>query len=145
MKCCNRAIYFEIFLYTLSQTALLFIFIAAMMAYFILLNLVNMFINKKKRELTIMRVNGFTVREVKRYVSLELIASTVIGILIGWGVGSLLGYRIIMLLESDFLHFLRGVQWDSWLYAALITSLFSAVIGAIAMRKIRNLKLVDVQ
>ena len=124
--------------------SLLFIFIAAMMAYFILLNLVNMFINKKKRELTIMRVNGFTVREVKRYVSLELIVSTIIGILIGWGAGSLLGYRIIMLLENDFLHFLRGIQWDSWVYAALITALFSVVIGAIAMKKIKNLKLIDV-
>ena len=136
---------YDSFTSVLSLISLLFIFIAAMMAYFILLNLVNMLINQKKRELTIMRVNGFTVREVKRYVSLELIASTIIGILIGWGAGSLLGYRIIMLLESDFLHFLRGIQWDSWLYAALITTLFSAVIGAIAMRKIKKLKLVDVQ
>jgi len=135
---------YDSFTSVLALISLLFIFIAAMMAYFILLNLVNMFINKKKRELTIMRVNGFTVREVKRYVSLELIVSTVIGILIGWGVGSLLGYRIIMLLENDFLHFLRGVQWDSWVYAALITTLFSVVIGAIAMKKIKNLKLIDV-
>ena len=49
-----------------------------------------------------------------------------------------------MLLENDFLHFLRGVQWDSWVYAALITTLFSVVIGAIAMKKIKNLKLIDV-
>ena len=135
---------YDSFTSVLALISLLFIFIAAMMAYFILLNLVNMFINKKKRELTIMRVNGFTVREVKRYVSLELIVSTVIGILIGWGAGSLLGYRIIMLLENDFLHFLRGIQWDSWVYAALITALFSVVIGAIAMKKIKNLKLIDV-
>ncbi len=43
--------------------------VAALMAYFILLNLASMYVNQKKRELTIMRVNGFTVKEVIRYVA----------------------------------------------------------------------------
>ena len=102
-----------------------------------------MFLNQKKRELTIMRINGFTVGEVKRYVSLELVASTVIGILLGWGMGSLLSGRVILLMESDSIHFLRSIQWEAWIIAAALAALFSTIITLIGLRKVKNLKLVD--
>ncbi|MCR5060658.1 MAG: FtsX-like permease family protein [Saccharofermentans sp.] len=127
----------------LDALSALFIAIAAMMAFFILLNLVNMYINQKKRELTIMRINGFTVGEVKRYVLLELVVSTIIGILLGWGMGSLLSGRVILLMESDSIHFLRSIQWEAWIIAAALAALFSTIITLIGMRKVKNLKMVD--
>ena len=127
----------------LNLIALMFTVIAGMMAYFILLNIVNMYVNQKKYELIIMRINGFTVREVLTYVSLELIVSTAAGIVLGWAGGSLLAYRVIRLLESAQLQFDRSVQWSAWLWAALITILFSAAISFLALRKIPRLKLTD--
>ena len=127
----------------LDFLAVLFVAIAAIMAFFILLNLVNMYINQKKRELTIMRINGFTVGEVKKYVSLELIASTIIGIVIGWGIGSLLGYRVVLLMESASIHFVRSIQWESWGIAAALAALFSTIITLIGLRNVKNLKMVD--
>ena len=128
----------------LNLIALMFVGIAGMMAYFILLNLVNMYINQKKRELTIMRVNGFTVREVDNYVLREMVVSTALGIVLGLGAGALLGYRVIRLLESASVRFMRGVQWEAWLLAALITVVFAVAINAAALRKVRYLKLTDV-
>ena len=128
----------------LDYLSVLFIGIAALMAYFILLNLVNMYINQKKRELTIMRINGFTVKETIRYVSLELIVSTVLGIAAGLLAGSALGYRIITLLEGIDLHIIKTVQFGAWGVAALITFVFSALISAWALRKVRYLKLTDI-
>ncbi len=118
--------------------------IAALMAYFILLNLASMYVNQKKRELTIMRVNGFTVKEVIRYVAGESIATTAIGIVLGLVLGTLLTNRILSLLEGDTLQLIHSVQWSGWLFGALITVVFSVVIYAVALRKVKYLKLTDV-
>lgn len=129
----------------MDYLSLLFIGIAGMMAYFILLNLVNMYINQKKKELTIMRINGFTVKETIRYVSLELIVCTALGIVTGILSGSLLGYRIITLLEGWDFHIIKTVQPGAWGVAALITCIFTALISAWALRKVRHLKLTDME
>ncbi|MBR1796995.1 MAG: FtsX-like permease family protein [Clostridiales bacterium] len=127
----------------LDYLSIMFIGIAGMMAYFILLNLVNMYITQKKRELVIMRINGFTVKETIRYVSYELIVSTVLGIIIGLLFGSALGYRIIVLLEGSTLHIIKAIQFKAWIVSAVITVLFSVLISAWALRKVKHLKLID--
>ncbi len=118
--------------------------IAAMMAYFILLNLVNMQIHQKKRELTIMRVNGFTVREVNGYVVREAVFTTIAGIVLGIAAGALLGYRVLTLVESVALHVVLTVQPLAWLLGAVIAAVFAVAIYALALRKIKDLKLTDV-
>ena len=128
----------------LDYLSLLFVGIAGMMAYFILLNLVNMYITQKKKELTIMRINGFTVRETIRYVSLELIVSTLIGIVIGLLLGLALGIRILTLIEGIGLHIIKDIQFEAWGVAALITVFFATIISAWALRKVKYLKLTDV-
>lgn len=128
----------------LVYLAILFIAIAGMMAYFILLNLVNMYINQKKKELTIMRINGFTVKETIRYVSLELIVSTLIGIFIGLLTGSLLGYKILTLIEGPDFCIIKTIQFEAWGIATAITIFFTALVSAWALRKVKYLKLTDV-
>ena len=139
----TRAMY-QSFASVLNLIALMFVGIAGLMAYFILLNLVNMYINQKKRELTIMRVNGFTIREVNQYVLREMIVSTALGIVLGLGAGTLLGYRVVRLLETTSVRFMRGIQWEAWLGAALITIVYAVIINAAALRKVKYLKLTDV-
>lgn len=125
----------------LNLIALILSGIAGLMALFILLNLVNMYVNQKKKELTIMRINGFTVKETIRYVSLELIVCTMLGIVIGLGTGALLGCRVLGLLEGANLHLTKSVQPVALIVAALITSVYSFLVSAWALRKVKHLKL----
>lgn len=127
----------------LNLIALMFVGIAGLMAFFILLNLVNMQLNQKKRELTVMRINGFSVREVKAYVLRESILSTALGILLGLGTGSLLGYRVIRLLEGVSVRFMRNIQWEAWVIGAAITVIYAVIIQMAALRKVKGLKLTD--
>ena len=115
---------------------------AFVMAYFILLNLVNMYVNQKKRELVVMRVNGFTVRETKTYVSREMRVTTILGILLGIAAGAGLAHYIILLLEGINC-FDRAIYPVGWAIAAGITAFFSMVISAMALHKVRDLKLRD--
>ena len=113
------------------------------MAGVVLLNLTNTFVLQKKRELIIMRINGFTVKELIGYLLRETAVTTVIGILLGVAAGCGIGYYIVRSVELPYTQFDRGVYAPAWLYAAGITALFAVVINAIALMKVKKLKLTD--
>ncbi len=121
----------------------LFIVMAAIMAGVVLLNLTNIYILQKKRELTVMRINGFTVGEVIRYVTRETVATTAAGVLLGIAAGSWIAYRIIRSMEQPFIQFERGVSVTAWLLGAAITVLFAVFVNAVALRSVKRLKLTD--
>ena len=128
----------------LRYIILVLIIAAGVMAYFILMNLANMYINQKKRELTVMRVNGFTTREVISYVAREAVVTTIIGILLGIAVGAVCGYLILRFVEHPSAGFYLTPSLSSWLYAAGITTLYSIGIYALSLRKVKDLKLTDI-
>ena len=128
----------------MNAVVVLFIFMAAVMAGVVLLNLTNIYILQKKRELTIMRVNGFTTREVISYVTRETVITTILGILLGLVAGSAIGYRIVRALEQSFFRLERGICFSGWLYAAAMTVFFTVIVNVIALRKVKDLKLTDV-
>ena len=128
----------------INIVVLLFILMAAVMAGVVLMNLTNIYILQKKRELTVMRINGFTTKEVIAYVTRETVFTTILGILLGFAVGSLVGYRIIRALEQSFIQLERGVCYAAWGYAAIMTLFFTVIVNIVALRKVKNLKLTDV-
>ena len=128
----------------LQSINMLLILAAGMMAYFVLLNLINMYLNQKKKELTIMRVNGFTTKEVIRYIAGESILTTCMGIVIGLLIGSGLAYLILRSLEQVQFGMVREINLGAWLYSALLTGVFSLIINVIALRKVKHLKLSDI-
>ena len=128
-----------------DSVVVLFIVIAAVMALVVQLNLTNMYINGKKRELIIMRINGFTVKEVKRYVLRETVLTTILGIISGMGMGSAIAYRIIRILEQAFFRFDRRINIIAWIIAAALTVIFTVIVNAVALRKTKTMKLTDIQ
>lgn len=128
---------------SVNMTVVMFIFIAAVMAGVVQMNLTNMYILQKKRELTIMRINGFTVKEVIGYVLRETVVTTALGIVIGLAVGSGIAYTIVRTLEQILMKLERGVNPLSWLIAAGLTVLFTVIVNAVALRKVKRLKLTD--
>ncbi len=101
------------------------------------------YILKKSRELTIMRINGFTVKECVRYAAWDLFLTTVAGILLGMAVGGPLGSWVIQRLEQPFLQYVRTPDVRSFIFGALITAAFSYLINASALRRVKHLKLSD--
>ncbi|MCR5088680.1 MAG: FtsX-like permease family protein [Oscillospiraceae bacterium] len=117
---------------------------AVMMAFFVQLNLAESYVLKKKREMTVMRINGFTVKEVRRYIEYEVYVITGVGIILGMELGAFLGSRFILLLELPMLHYVKDPYWLTFVLAAAATGLISLMIHSIAFRKIRDLKLTDI-
>ena len=134
---------FEDYTKVLTLIAVLLTVVAGLMAYFILLNICNMYISQKKRELIIMRINGFTVREVKNYVARETIYTTAAGIVLGLGVGTGVGYQIIRFVELPHLQFVRSPYFIGWVLAVAITLIFVGLINYLSLRQVSTLKMTD--
>ena len=122
----------------------LFIFMAAVMAGVVLTNLTNTYILQKKQELTIMRINGFTVREVIGYVTRETVFTTIVGMITGIAMGAAIAYRITRSLETAFVQYNRSISLPAWAFGAVITAFFTIVINVIVLRQVRHLSLTDI-
>ena len=120
------------------------ILIAGLMAYFIIVNLSKTYIQKKSRELTIMRINGFTTKECVRYAAWDLIITTLVGTVFGLVLGGVLGRKILCMMEQPYIQFVREPDWRSFVLGALITLGFSWIINAYALRRVKHLKLSDI-
>ena len=127
----------------LNLVIVILLILAAVMAYFILMNLSMTYIQRKTKELTIMRINGFTVRECVRYVAWDLALTTAAGIALGLLVGNRIALGIVKLVEQPYLSFVREPDVRTFVFCGLITSGFSLAINGFALRKIKSLKLSD--
>ena len=128
---------------SVNTVVVLFILIAGILAGVVQLNLTNIYVLQKKPELIIMRVNGFTTKEVINYILRETVVTTVIGILLGAATGSVVAYSIIRTLEQSFFRFYRGIDFTAWAIGAAVTVLFTVIVNVVALRKTKDLKLTD--
>ena len=118
--------------------------LAAVMVYFILMNLTMTYIQRKTRELTVMRVNGFTAHECIRYAAWDLVITTIVGVAAGLFFGIRIGAWIERMLEGPYAQFVRDPDLRTFLFSAVITLVFSLVINGYALSKIKNLRLADI-
>lgn len=120
------------------------VFFSAIMAVLVLLNQMTMYINRKSRELSVMRINGYTVRETEKFVSRDNIFLVVIGLLFGSLIGTPLAQLEVCIMETGPSRYIRTPNWSACLLSALVCILFALVINRIALRKIRTLSLTNV-
>lgn len=128
---------------SINSVDALLIAIAAIMAGAVQLNLTSTYIMQKKRELTVMRINGFTVKELVGYLLRETVLTTAVGVILGIAAGCAIGAYIVRSVELPYAQFDRSIYAPAWLYAAGITVLFTVAINAIALKKVKKLKLTD--
>ena len=133
----------ERFTASLNFVEVLMLFIAGLMDGFILMNFTLTFILQKTEELTVMRVNGFTFRECVRYMATDLAITTALGTLLGLLAGGGLGAVILRMTETQHIQMVREPKFETFLYSALITLVFSLLTNSVALRRIRRLKLTD--
>ena len=118
--------------------------IAILMTFMILTNLANIFMSRKKNELTVMRVNGFSIRQTKGYLSRETIVTAAAGIILGVLTGGLMDPWIISQLEQPDQNFVRTFQPAAWIAAAAMEIIFAVIIYSSVFRKVKNLNLRDI-
>ena len=118
--------------------------LSIMMSVFVLLNLVNIFVGRRRNELIIMAVNGFSRKEQIGYLLKETIATTCLGLLIGGMVCFAMTDFVVRMIEADGVMFVRSFNVPSTLRAMFMEAAFALVINLYAYRKIRKWNLTDI-
>ena len=118
--------------------------IAIIMSFMILTNLANIFLNRKKTELTVMRINGFSIKQTKGYLARETFVTTTVGVVLGVICGSALTPFIIRMVEQPDLQFIRTFHPVAWIAAVALEVLFSVIINSMVFRKVKDLNFRDV-
>lgn len=118
--------------------------LSVVMSLLILLNQIVMHINKKARELAVMRINGYTLPETRAYVYKDNIILTVVGLLLGCVLGVGLAYAVVRAVETGALHYVRMPNALACLYSCAVVAFFALIVNLIALRKIRHLNLTNV-
>ena len=118
--------------------------IAILISFMILTNLANIYLNRKKTELTVMRVNGFTIKEAKGYLSKESIITTGAGLLLGVAVGAAFAPIAINFMQQPDVEFVKSFQPVAWVVAVGLEALFSLIINTLVYRKVKDLNLRDI-
>ena len=118
--------------------------IAIFISFMILTNLANIYLVRKKTELSVMRVNGFSIRQTKAYLVRESVVTTIAGILLGVGVGALLSPALIGSMQQPDLEFVKSFQPYAWLAAAGLEAVFAVLINYVVFRKVKDLNLRDI-
>ncbi len=118
--------------------------LSAVMAFLVLLNQVVMHINRKARELAVMRINGYTLKETKAFIYKDNIVLTVVGLVLGCVVGMVLAYAIICIAEVGPARNVRIPSPMASFFSCAVGSFFAWLVNVIALRRINRLSLTNV-
>lgn len=116
---------------------------AAALAMVVLFNLSNINITERQRELATIKLLGFYDKEVSAYVYRENIVLTVFGILVGCFMGHWLHIYLVRSTEIDLMMFGRQTAPSAYVYAAILTMLFSVLVNVLAHFKMKKIDMVE--
>lgn len=116
---------------------------AAALAFVVLFNLTNINITERMRELATLKVLGFYTGELNAYIYRENIFLTIFGILLGLVLGKFLHQWLILTVEIDMVMFGRDAGVMSYVYAAVLTALFSFLVNVISRKKLKKIDMVE--
>ncbi len=126
-----------------AYVSLILIVSAGALAFVVLYNLSSVNISERRRELATIKVLGFYDKEVYQYINRENTILTLIGILLGLGIGNILTMYIIKTCEIDMLMFDTNIAWPSYLYAILITMSFAILVNIILYFSLKKIDMIE--
>ena len=100
-------------------------------------------ITEREKEIATIKVLGFYDKEVSSYIYRETAALTIIGTAVGLVLGIFLHQFVIRTAEVDMVMFGRAIYAPSYLWAALLTLLFSLLVNLVMHRKLKKVSMVE--
>lgn len=127
----------------LNYVVLIMIISAGALAFVVLYNLTNVNISERIREIATIKVLGFYDKEVSAYIYRENIILTIIGTVVGLGLGTILHKFIMVTVEIQSMMFGRVIDVSSYFIATVLTIVLSLFVNLAMFYKLRNVKMVE--
>lgn len=134
---------FEKTIKSLNYVVLIMTLSAGALAFVVLYNLTNVNISERIREIATIKVLGFYDNEVSAYIYRENIILTVVGTIVGLGIGKLLHQFIMVTVEIDNMMFGRIIDASSYIIAAVLTIILGFIVNFAMYYKLKNIQMVE--
>ena len=128
---------------SLNFVVVVLIVSAAALAFVVLYNLTNINISERIREIATIKVLGFYDNEVAAYVYRENIILTLIGSIVGLGLGVFLHKFIMTTVELENVMFGRNINFMSYIYSILLTLGFGIAVNLVMYFRLRKIPMVE--
>ena len=128
---------------SLNSVVIILIVCAGALAFIVLYNLTNINIQERKSEIATIKVLGFYPKEVYDYVFRENIILAFIGSVFGLGLGKLIHAYLIRTVEVDMAMFIRSVDYTSYIYAIVLTMIFTFLIDLFMRKVLKKIDMVE--
>ena len=128
---------------TMGFIILILVVSAGALAAIVLYNLTNINIDERRREIATLRVLGYTKWEVAGYIYRESTILTVVGALLGLGLGVLLHMFIVNRVNSVSMMFGASIGGLSFVWSLLLTLAFAAIVYAFMLIKLNKINMAE--
>lgn len=116
---------------------------SALLTLVVMVNLTNINIEERKREMATLRVLGFYDKEMYAYLFRENNILTMIGAAVGLIFGRFMHAFIIRTCEVDLVMFIREANTMSYVYSFFLTIVFSMLVNLLMRKKVRAIDMVE--
>ena len=128
---------------SLNYVVLLMIVSAGALAFVVLYNLSNVNISERIREIATIKVLGFYDKEVSAYIYRENVILTLIGAVVGLGLGVILHQFIMITVEVENMMFGRLINPLSYAAAFILTIVMGTIVNLVMNKKLKKIEMVE--
>lgn len=127
----------------LNNVIFVLIIIASLLAISVLYNLTSINISERIREISTLKVLGYTDGEAERYIYRETIIMVIVGIIIGLIITPMIHHEIVNLLQNDETLLLEQIEYSSYIYASLLTFIFAIIMQVVTYFKLKKIDMIE--
>ena len=134
---------FNTMIRALDLIILVVIITAGALAFVVLMNLTQVNISERIREIATLKVLGFRNYEVESYLFKEIFLLTIIGAIAGLPLGVIEHHFIMNVINMDMIKFGQNIKTLSFLYAFAVTLVFSYIVLLMTKKPLRKVEMIE--
>jgi len=128
---------------SLNNIIILIVCIAALLEIIVLYNLTSINLSERRREIATLKVLGFTDGETNGYIYREAFILTLFSIGVGLIFGIVFHHFIVGIIEDDTSILFKKIHALSFLWAFLITLIFSIIMQFVTYFKLKEIDMIE--
>ena len=119
------------------------ILVAGALAFVVLVNLTQVNISEREREIATLKVLGFNAREVDMYIFKEIMLLSLLGGLVGLPIGVIEHHMIMKLIAMEMIMFGMEIHPISYVYAYMITVIFTVIVLFFMRKPLQDVDMIE--
>lgn len=117
--------------------------LSILMSLLVLLTIFKVSIDEKKKEIIILKINGYLPKQVKKYVYFDTVFLVIFAIIFGFVFGQISGNVSINGFETYITSCYSGINIPSGLLGAAISAVLALIMGMLSIKDIKTLNVQD--